>query len=82
MFNMEIPQDFLTIDNWYDLKLEWANLNNPKTGYCNLFINNKKLDTKLALKNKSINGISYIHFALPLKNERSNSVLIESIKTK
>ncbi|WP_051554535.1 sialidase family protein [Maribacter antarcticus] len=81
MFNIEIPQDFLPIGTWYDVKLEWANVNNSNTGYCTIFINNKKLDTKIPLKNKTINGISYIHFALPLKNERSNSILIESIKT-
>lgn len=66
MFKYTIKEDLLTPDIWYDFKLEWNIASNQETGYCNLFIDDKKLDHKLSLNNKTKNGISYVHFSLPL----------------
>ncbi|MFK5972113.1 MAG: sialidase family protein [Flavobacteriaceae bacterium] len=82
MFNFTIKEDLLKHDVWYTIKLEWNNANNQETGYCNLFIDDKKLNHQLSLKNKTKNGISYLHFSLPLSGELNNGVLIESIQTK
>ena len=89
MFNIEIPGNLiiknknnLTPNNWYDFKLEWANADNPETGYCILYINNKKLYARLPLNYKTINGISYIHFVLSSTSDNNEGILIESIKAK
>ncbi|MDB4727628.1 glycoside hydrolase [Saprospiraceae bacterium] len=81
MFNVKIEEEFLNPDIWYDLKLEWKNANNDKTGYCNLFIDDKMMK-KIPIENKSRNGISYIHFSLPLIEDVNEGILIESIITK
>lgn len=78
MFSIEIEETILVPEIWQTLKLEWENTSNEKKGYCNLFINDKKL-TKLPMINKSINGISYLHFSLPLFEDVNEGVLIESI---
>lgn len=80
MFNLTIEEDFLTPDIWYDFRLEWRNANNKKTGYCNVFIDDKKLAHRLPIQNKSINGISYLHFSLPLIKDINTGILIESIR--
>lgn len=37
---------------------------------------------KIPIENKSINGISYLHFSLPLIEDINEGILIESIITK
>ncbi len=81
MFDFKIKIDLLTPNKWCEIKLEWNNANNLETGYCNLFIDNK-LNHKISLKNKTKNGVSYVHFSLPLISELNDGVLIEAIKTK
>ena len=65
----------------YELKFVWHNVHRMGDGTCGLLMNNQKVKT-LPLLNKSTNGISYIHFNLPLTGDRNNGVLIRSIETK
>lgn len=80
MFNFEMKKELLIPETWHDLKLKW-NIN-QKTGYCEIFIDDRKINSTLPIKNMSQNGISYIHFSLPLKRSLNNGILIESIKTR
>ncbi len=86
MHHIDIPADLLIgnddkliPDTWYNLRLEWINSDNPETGYCQLFIDNEKQDLHLPLNIRTTNGISYIHFLLPLLSEVNNGILFESI---
>lgn len=81
IFHYDIPQDVLTTDKWYDLTLEWKDVDRLNTGYCDFSIGDSKQESRLHKGNASENGVSYIHFFLPLHTEASNSVLIESIIT-
>jgi len=89
MYNMEIPEN-LTIknkykinsDTWHDIKFIWSDDNNREGMVCNLFIDNNKMDFHLLPNSSTLNGISYIHFLLPIKNNSNEGILIESIETK
>lgn len=83
MHSLYIPKN-LIINNlelkpnkWYNIKLKWTGANDENNGNCKFYIDNKMVD-QIPLNNKTVNGISYIHFILPFENE-NKGILVESI---
>ena len=89
MHNFDIPATMslgknnnLNSNDWYDFKLKWTNAEDPESGYCNLYIKGIKENIRIPQNFETKNGISYIHFYLPLKSICNSGVLIESINAK
>ncbi len=89
MHNFEIPANLslgktgnLGTSDWHDFKLKWIKSDDLKSGYCSVYIDGKKQDNRIPLNCETINGISYIHFYLTLKNTSNTGVFIESIYAK
>jgi hypothetical protein len=80
MFNTAIS----TTENdeeWHELKMKWVDAGNRKNGRCELYLDGRRYEM-LAQRYESHNGISYIHFYLPLINEHNGGILMESIHVK
>ncbi len=88
MFSLDIPANLspgndrdLNTRDWYDLKLKWTDSDNLRSGYCNVYIDGEKQDIRIPQNCETVNGISYIHIYLPIKNKSNTGVFIESINT-
>lgn len=89
MHSLEIPSDLslgknrnLKTNDWYDFKLKWTKSDDQKSGYCNVYIDGEKQDIRIPLNSETINGISYLHIYLSLKDISNNGVFIESINAR
>lgn len=87
MHSFKIPKNLdlfnkkkLNTANWYNIKLSWNKTEINDSAICKVFIDDHEIE-ELQLNKISKNGISYIHFLLPVKTN-NDGILIESISVK